>query len=227
MDANALRLLLRRGGNPLCDLPDDVLAELAATSTEHQLAREQLLFSEGDRAEATYILVSGAMRLVRLDVHGHQQVLHSVSPGQSFAEAAFFDVGTYPATAIASAASTLIGFSRRKMVEVIEGNPKVALIIIATLSRWLRQLSGMVEGLSLKSAEARLAEYLLLLSGGMPKPGHQVILPTSKQELSARLGIAPETLSRTLRQLSERDIIGVDKRRIIIQKPAVLRELDR
>lgn len=227
MDGNALRLLLRRGGSPLCDLPDEVLEELAATSTAHQLAREQILFSEGDLAEATYILVSGAMRLVRLDVHGNQQVLYSVSPGQSFAEAAFFDMGTYPATAIASTPSSLIGFSRRKMLEVIEGNPKVALIIIASLSRWLRQLSGMVEGLSLKSAEARLAEYLLLLSGGMPKPGHRVILPTSKQELSARLGIAPETLSRTLRQLSERDIIGVDKRQITIQNPAALKELDR
>jgi len=225
MDGSALRRLLREGRSPLADLADDVLDRLAGAAVTKTLSKGELLFTEGDAARWAYLLVAGGVRLVRTDHHGREQVLHSVRRGESFAEAAFFGEGTYPATAVASDPSRVLGFSRERMLSVIAEHPQAALSIIASLSAHLRRLAGTVEGLALKSADARLAEYLLTLAGGNPVADSAVVLPTSKTELAARLGVAPETLSRALKRMADEGLLAVDGRRITLRRPGELATL--
>jgi CRP-like cAMP-binding protein len=225
MDGKALRLVLREGRSPFSDLADDVLDRLAGAAVTRTLSRGEVLFNEGDEAGWAYLLISGGVRLVRTDHHGREQVLHSVRRGDSFAEAAFFGEGTYPATAVASEPSRVLGFSRERMLAVVAEYPQAALHLIASLSRWLRRLAGTVEGLALKSADARLADYLLTLAGGSPDPGSTVALPTSKTELAARLGVAPETLSRALRRMADEGLLTVDGRRITLLRPGEMASL--
>ncbi len=225
MDGSALRRILRGGRSPLADLPDDVLDKLAGAALTRNLAKGEALFTEGEVAEWVYILIGGGIRLVRTDHHGREQVLHSVRRGESFAEAAFFGEGTYPATALASTPSRVLGLSRKRMLGIIAEHPQAALSIIASLSRWLRRLAGTVEDLALNSADARLADYLLTLAGGEPKAGSTVVLPTSKTELAARLSVAPETLSRTLKRMRDEGLIEVDGRRIVLLRPEEILDL--
>jgi CRP-like cAMP-binding protein len=225
MNGKALRLVLREGHSPLAELADDVLDRLAGAAVAKTLSKGEMLFNEGDPARWAYLLISGGVRLVRTDHHGREQVLHSVRRGESFAEAAFFGEGTYPATAVASDPSRVLGFSRERMLAVIAEHPEAALSIIASLSRWLRRLAGAVEGLALKSADARLAEYLLTLAGGVPAADSAVVLPTSKTELAARLGVAPETLSRALKRMTDEGLLAVDGRRITLRLPGELASL--
>jgi len=225
MNGKALRLVLREGRSPLAELADDVLDRLAGAAVTKTLSKGEMLFNDGDPAQWAYRLITGGVRLVRTDHHGREQVLHSVRRGESFAEAAFFGEGTYPATAVASDPSRVLGFSRERMLAVIAEHPEAALSIIASLSRWLRRLAGAVEGLALKSADARLAEYLLTLAGGVPATDSAVVLPTSKTELAARLGVAPETLSRALKRMTDEGLLTVDGRRITLRRPGELASL--
>jgi len=86
----------------------------------------------------------------------------------------------------------------------------------------LRQFAQQIEELTFKDVPSRLARYLLDLARGKRMT---VELPISKSQLASNLGTVSETLSRTLRKLSDDDIIRVDGRRVEILDVERLEEL--
>ncbi len=76
-----------------------------------------------------------------------------------------------------------------------------------------------------KDAEARCAEWLLSHAEPAEKGDWRVYLQTRKRAIAAQLGIAPETLSRVLRQLRERSLISGSGRTLNLVDPEGLRTL--
>ena len=89
-------------------LADADLAELAAITVRRTFRKGETLFSEGEDATGFYLLVAGSIKLCRLSPDGREKVLHFVSPGETFAEAAFFGDGKYPAEARAMEAGEVL-----------------------------------------------------------------------------------------------------------------------
>jgi len=196
-------------------LDDDQLAQLSRITLAKSYEKGQVIFMEGRPADGFYLLTAGRVKLYKLAPDGKEQILRIVGPGETFAEAAVFAGETYPAFAEALKPSEALFFHKRDFTQLVEGNPQLALNMIAALSRLLRQLTQLVEDLSLKDVSARLAKYLLDLSARSSKPG-QVKLDLSKAQLAARLGTIGETLSRTLAKLKARGILDVSGRTITL-----------
>jgi CRP/FNR family transcriptional regulator len=100
--------------------------------------------------------------------------------------------------------------------------------MLATLSRLMLHLTRQLEDLSLKEVSARLARYLLERCQerhGRIEKGLAFELPTTKTHLAAYLGTIGETLSRTLSRLKSQGVIEVEKGRITITDPAVLKKI--
>jgi len=76
-----------------------------------------------------------------------------------------------------------------------------------------------------KDAEARCAEWLLRHAKPAEKGCMAVLLQQRKRLIAAQLGIAPETLSRVLRQLRERSLISGTGRVLNVIDPGGLRSL--
>lgn len=76
-----------------------------------------------------------------------------------------------------------------------------------------------------KDAEARCAEWLLRHAQPGEKGALAVPLEQRKRLIAAQLGIAPETLSRVLRQLRERSLISGTGRLLQVTDPGGLRAL--
>ena len=76
-----------------------------------------------------------------------------------------------------------------------------------------------------KDAEARCAEWLLRHAQPDEKGELAVPLEQRKRLIAAQLGIAPETLSRVLRQLRERSLISGTGRVVNVIDPGGLRTL--
>jgi CRP/FNR family transcriptional regulator len=98
----------------------------------------------------------------------------------------------------------------------------MAINIIAGLSRFLRQFAQQIEELTFKDVPSRLARYLLDLAKGR---AGTVDLPISKSQLASNLGTVSETLSRTLRKLSDDDLIRVEGKHIQLLDVERLEEL--
>ena len=184
--------------------------ELLQAGFRRTLDRGQFLFHEGEAAEGLFVLVGGCLKLVRFTTQGREMLVHLVRPGQTFAEAALFGPGTYPASAVAVEESEVWAWPRSRLLELLRGSPELALGLIVSLSIWTRQLVGKLELLTQRRVEERLAVYLLGRAGRASlATGAEVELAEAKQLIAAQIGTAPEVLSRTFRQLEEDGILAV------------------
>ena len=175
--------------------------------------KSELLFEEGAEAEGFYIVASGKVKIYKLSPDGKERILHLVQPGDSFAEAAIFDDGRYPAFAETLEVSTLLFFPKREFLELLHKHSQLALNMLAGLSRFLRLFTVQIEDITFRDVSARLSRYLLNLGGGKQL---SVSLPLSKAQLASNLGTTSETLSRTFRKLSEEKVIRVQGKTIEI-----------
>lgn len=202
-------------------LPPGDLARIGRIVSLRSIAKRRAVFRDGDPAEGFFVVASGSVKVFKLSEDGKEQVLHILEAGQSFAEATIFEGGTFPANAEALSDSEILFLPKRPFIELLEGSPKMALRMLASLSKWLKRMTDLVENLALRDVETRLVLYLSegLKEQGVPlADGAEYELPVGKNVLASRLGTVPETFSRTLRRLQEEGTIDVRGRRIRIVK---------
>ena len=206
------------------NLPPDDLRRVAEFATPRHFAKKGSVFREGERAEGFFVVAKGRVKVFKLSEDGKEQVLHLIGPGQSFAEATIFEGGTYPAHAEALEECDLVFLPKRSFTDLLERNPRIALRMMASLSRWLKRMTDLVESISLRDVETRLVRFLSdeLGGGGAIKDGTIYELDVGKNVLASRLGTVPETFSRTLKKLQDEGKIRVKGKQIRILKAGPL-----
>ncbi len=205
-------------------LPREQLEEVTDIVTDQTFARAQMIFSEGDDAAGFYVVISGRVKVFKLSSEGKEQILHIFGPGEPFGEVPMFAGEHFPANAQAIENSRIFFFARKDFMSLIKREPSLAMNMLATLSRLLRQMTRLIEDLSLKEVPGRLAAYLLYLSAGKDS-SDTVELDIAKGQLASLLGTIPETLSRMLNKMSSQGLIEVQGRRIILLDRDALEDL--
>jgi CRP/FNR family transcriptional regulator len=194
-------------------LSQPLLDEIAGLCAVRALVRGELVFSEGDAASFLPMLIGGQVKLYRAGPDGREQMLHLVRAPASFAEAAVFGPGIFPATAQAVTEGQLAMLPRASLVDLLAQRPQLVLALLASMAFWLRRLVDLVEGLSLHTVEERVGAYLwsaFVRSGRPVLPGAAVRLEDPKHLIAALCGTAPEVLSRTFRKLEADGAVKVD-----------------
>lgn len=204
------------------------LSELATITVRRKFRKGESLFSAGDDANGFYLLVNGSIKLCRISPDGREKVLHFVQPGETFAEAAFFGDGKYPAEARALASGEALYLPKAGFMELMSRNPSFTLNLVVSLSMMLRQFARQIEELSFADVTSRLASFLIrrVDEKSTSYAGITYIdLGVKKGELASRLGTASETISRTLRKMKDEGIIEVQGSKVIIHQMDKLQNL--
>lgn len=156
------------------------------------LGRGERLFRRGETAVAVYRLGRGRLQLERTSAEGALLVLHSVLPGETFAEASLF-TDVYHCDAVATTAAQIEVFDRDRLLGELRSDPERALAWIDHLSRLSRDLRFRLELSAVRPAREKVLRLLTWMddSGrlGAARPA---------VTLAAELGIAPETVYRVL-----------------------------
>lgn len=200
-------------------LGDADLAEVAAIAQSRSATKGETLFSEGEIARAFYLLALGSVKLCKSTPDGKEKVLHFVNPGETFAEAAFFGDGRYPADARFLENGVVLCFPREAFMGLLERNPRFSMNLISSLSLLLRRFARQIEELTFVEVPARLAGYLVDLAGRKSTTfqGKTYLdLEIKKGEMASRLGTVSETLSRAFRKMKEEGILEVEGSRVVI-----------
>ena len=209
-------------------LNDADLASLAAITVRRSFAKGETLFSEGDEATGFYLLVEGHLKLCRVSPDGREKVLHFVRPGETFAEAAFFGDGRYPAESRALEAGEALFLPRQGFMNLMEKNPQFALNLVVSLSLSLRRFARQIEELTVADVASRLASFLVKRAAEKSTSYNGITyleLGIKKGELAAQLGTANETVSRTFRKLKEEGVIELEGRKVTILQMDRLQQL--
>jgi CRP/FNR family transcriptional regulator len=196
-------------------LPEDQIFAIKKIAVEKQFNKGEIIFSEGDDGNGFFVIAVGRVKVFKVSTEGKEQILHIFGPGQPFGEVPVFTGQRFPANAQAIDKTRVLFFPRASIVDLISANPSLALNMLASMSKKLRQFAVQIENLSLKEMPARLASYLIFLANEQNND-NVVSLKISKGQLASLLGTIPETLSRVLAKLSGQNLISVDGKKIAL-----------
>jgi CRP/FNR family transcriptional regulator, dissimilatory nitrate respiration regulator len=201
-------------------LDDDAFEQVLRSSRLVYLRPGEFLFQRGDAATRFFVMLSGGVNLVLQSRTGDEKVVETLVPGQSFAEALMFEARpAYPTVAVATAHATVLSVPTEAYRPVLAASASTCMQLLGDLSRRMHALVREVEAHSLTDARTRIVRHVLDLAGqtlGPPRAPLELTLTEPKQRIAARLGIAPETLSRTLRSLNDSGLMAVSGRTIRI-----------
>lgn len=178
---------------------------------------DQLVLLEGEPASGLYIVQYGWLKVSKIAIDGREQILQLLGSGEVFNAVSVFSGSPNPASVTALEKTRLWMISRQAMLKLLDENPAIARLIIQDLAGRVTHLISLVEDLSLRTVEARLARLLLEQSSGDTLQRKKWATQT---EIASRLGTVPDVLSRTLRKLSERGLIQIGRQEIrILDRP--------
>ncbi len=160
------------------------------------VSRGDVLFREGEPAVGLWVCHSGRVRLARRGPDGREHVLKMVRPGETFAEAVLFEMPTYPATATVLEPGVMFVIPTPD-VRALLRDEAFRDDFLAMMSRKLRHLAERAAAAPVADLAARFERFLDEQFGSALR----IETRLTRRDVASALGIAPETLSRLLREL--------------------------
>ena len=207
----------------LCGLKPQIAQRVIASASVVRLRKGEALVRQGDRATAFFIVIDGWLKLYRTTFSGKEVVIDVLSKAESFAVAAALSGGCYPVAAQVVSDACVARIPADRVVGCIREVPEVAIPISASSLQHIDRLLEQIEQLRSQSMVQRAAAFLVSLCPVADGPCI-VALPYGKTLIAARLGMNPESLSRTFFKLK---LVGVHMRawHFAVSDVAKLRQL--
>jgi CRP/FNR family transcriptional regulator, cyclic AMP receptor protein len=223
MTTRAGKMMLQ--GSPLFrGLPPATLERMAALATQRGYRRGEIVFSAGDAGDVLFGVVSGRIRISTGNADGREAFLNIMVPGDTFGEIALLDGGTRTATATAIEAAELVSIRREPIFELLEREPKAALVLLRLCGERLRWTSGLLEDAVFLDAPARLAKRLLSLGElhGEDSAGGRVVR-ISQEELASFLGVSRQAVNEQLQGWKAKGWVTLGRGTVTVCDAAALR----
>jgi len=198
-------------------LGEDQFAQVTSRAKEIKLKEGEVLFQQQQKADYFYLLEQGEIKLYRSSADGAEKVIELIKAGQTFAEAMMFmDGGFYPVNAQAVTDSCLIRVEMAMFRRLLKHSPETSLKILGYMSQRLHGLVQEIDQLTLQNAKMRVIQFILREIPIDATAPCQLEWHTPKTVLASRLSVRPETFSRILQQLTQENLIKVDRKSIDI-----------
>jgi CRP-like cAMP-binding protein len=174
-------------------------ADIQARGIERRLRAGETLFRMGKRPVGLYEIVSGTVRLVRVDRAGKEAVLFIGHPGETIAEASLFS-SRYHCDAIAMTDAVVRLYPKAAVLAAFDRDARTMQAFAATLAHQVMILRTRLEQRSIHSARERVRHHLAINVG---PDRRTIVLPGTLKQLAGELGLSHETLYRTLAEMAE------------------------
>jgi CRP-like cAMP-binding protein len=173
--------------------PGELERILADTHTVH-LSRHEVLFNQGDPAEALYGVRSGRVAISLQSPDGRESVLALMDAGDLFGDMPLFDGETRSAQARALESSDLLCVPYPTIKAVLQQRPELLWTVVATLSRRLRSTDAALADSVFLDVTGRTAKRLLELAGD----ADTFALPITQEELAGLVGASRERVNKAI-----------------------------
>jgi len=210
MSAN-LRIAARA---PKRTVPLDGKALLTRVSEEGSVAsyqRKQVIFSQGDPADAVFYVQKSRVKLTVVSKQGKEAIVALLGSGEFFGEGCLAGQPLRMSTATADQDTTVFRLRKRAMIRLLNTDLKYSALFTAhLLSRNIRIEEDLVDQL-FNSSEKRLARILLLLARFGKEGKLEPVIPKISQEtLSGMIGTTRSRVSHFLNNFRKLGFIDYD-----------------
>jgi CRP-like cAMP-binding protein len=210
------------------ELGADELETLSGLVSYKQMPKGVFVVSQNERGASLFLLVSGRVKVSLSSPDGRELALNYLDAPSHFGEMSLVDSEPRSADVIASTDIELLTLDAKDLSKAIQLQPKLALSLIATLSRRLRQTIGRLEDLAFHDATHRVIRVLLnIATAAYETRGVPVIVGFTHYEIATVAGTSRETASRVISQLAKEGVLATRGRRIVVDLVKMRERLER
>jgi CRP/FNR family cyclic AMP-dependent transcriptional regulator len=189
-------------------LPPDALETLRQQATMRTVARNEVLFRQGDAAAEMYGIASGRVAVLTRSPDGRESLVAVLDEGSLLGELPLFDDGARSADARALEESQLIVLGYDAVRAAIDAHPTMLWVIVRLLARRLRDTDESLADAVFLDVPARTAKRLLDIAGD----ADQFRLPMTQEDLAGLVGASRERVNKALSLFTRLGWIEVEGR---------------
>ena len=201
------------------EISDQELEKIAALGIRKKYKKGSIILLEEETGAALFVIVSGKVKIVRMDDDGREVILSILGESDFFGEMAILDGLTRSATVVATSKSELFMIHRKDFLKLLNDYPMVSIALLKELTSRLRKADAQIKSLSLKDAAGRVATVILQLADdvGIFRKGRVEIdeLPL-QQDLANMAGTSRETISRMVHKFIKKGFLQLQGNKLII-----------
>jgi CRP/FNR family transcriptional regulator, cyclic AMP receptor protein len=201
------------------ELEEKDLLRVVKLGTSQKYKKGNIVVLEQESGAALFVIITGKVKVVRMDEDGREVILSMFGPGEFFGEMSLLDGLARSASVVATVKSELFMIHRRDFLELLNEFPTVTISLLAELAMRLRKADMQIKSLSLKDAEGRVANVMLILADdvGIFRKGKVEIddLPL-QQDIANMAGTSRETVSRMIHLFIEGGEVQMKGNKLII-----------
>jgi CRP-like cAMP-binding protein len=211
------------------ELNEDQKKELGELAHLHQCYRKEIIFFEDTHSDTIYLCKEGRVKITKVDPSGKETTLYIVEPGQIFGELALVDEDKRAHRAEALDSEVLIcSFHRDKLEEFLARCPQLTRKVYKSMGERMRKIEQKLADMVFRGSEERIIQFLVDIGSENMKPGvdEAYIRPFfTHEELAYLTATSRQTVTSTLNDLKERDLLSYRYNKMYIKDFSRLKSL--
>lgn len=181
--------------------------------------RGQPLFEANNQFTSLYVVRSGSFKTTISTNNGRDQVTGFYFPGEFIGLDAIHQE-SYQSTARALESSSVCELPYDHLQEIGKDMPQLQIQLLTRISKELAGDKGLMLLLGKKTADEKLASFLLSISKRFNERGFSAMdfqLSMSRSDIANHLGLAVETVSRILSRFQDDELITITGKAISLK----------
>ncbi len=180
------------------------------------------LFREGDACNGYVLVLSGSVRVYKIDEEGREILLYRVGEGQScmLTTTCLLGLQDYPAEGVAESDVDLVVLSPKLFERLLLGSNSFRRYAMAYISERICDMMMLIEDVAFGRMDQRVARILLKRA-----ESEGDCLTCTHQELASELGTAREVVSRMLKSFERRGWVALARGTIILNERSLLGQM--
>jgi CRP/FNR family transcriptional regulator, cyclic AMP receptor protein len=184
--------------------PKSFLAKVGEGRSIGKYGKDQIVFSQGEPADAVFYIQKGKTKLTVVSEQGKEAVVAILGPDEFCGEGCLAGQPRRMATAMAMTECEIMRLEKQAIVRILHDEPAFSEMFVAhLLARTIRVEEDLVDQL-FNSSEKRLARALLLLANfgkeGRPEP---IIAKVSQETLAEMVGTTRSRVSHFMNKFRQ------------------------
>jgi CRP/FNR family transcriptional regulator, cyclic AMP receptor protein len=205
-------------------LGEEERRRLLSASRRRRFARNEVVFHEGDPANALHLLASGHVSVRVATPGGDSVTLAILGPGQTFGELALLGGhARRAATVTALEPCETLSLQRERFEALRHDHPRLDRLLAEILADEVRRLDARLLEFLYLPADKRVLRRLASLGKMYGGPDRQpVVIPLTQDVIASLAGTSRPTTNQALRALEAAGVIAIGRSKIEILDPAAL-----
>lgn len=194
----------------------DLLDQIVKRS--RPMKRGEFLFNQGDKFTSVFAVRSGSLKTFSVTDEGEEQITGFHLPSEVVGLSAM-DSNVYPVSAQVLETTSICEIPFDRLDDLSVSLPQLRRQLMRIMSKEIRDDQQMMLLLSKKTADERIATFLINLSARFRARGYsanQFRLAMSRNEIGNYLGLAVETVSRVFTRFQQNELLKAEGKEITI-----------